>query len=335
MCSLTYDRLLEGIEQLSESEQRRLARELKRRLGVSQQLDADQLSEQRFSDGVRCPYCSSESVNRYGTYQDLQRYRCTSCDRTFTAKTATPMAGSHYPEKWGAYIDCMSQGLSLEDTAEKVDISVTTAFYWRHKVLSALRKHLDEPELQGVVEADPTYFLESQKGNCNVARDPRKRGGSAPQRGISRHQVCVLAARDRHGNSFCDVAGRGRLSTDELNALLGGTVCHIRTLCSDNDSGFSRFARRHDLDHEVLNQAKGERRRGLYHLNHVNSYHSRLKRWMRRFNGVATKYLRNYLAWFDIFAQISDRAPQAQKKQFMLNFVKEPVHSTTKNLLAA
>jgi hypothetical protein len=26
-------------------------------------------------------------------------------------------------------------------------------------------------------------------------------------------------------------------------------------------------------------------------------YHSRLKRWIDRFNGVATKYLQHYLAW--------------------------------------
>ncbi|SDK06957.1 hypothetical protein SAMN05428961_101665 [Paenibacillus sp. OK060] len=30
----------------------------------------------------------------------------------------------------------------------------------------------------------------------------------------------------------------------------------------------------------------------------TSSYHSRLKEWMDRINGVATKYLQNYLAWF-------------------------------------
>lgn len=29
----------------------------------------------------------------------------------------------------------------------------------------------------------------------------------------------------------------------------------------------------------------------------INSLHSNLKRWMSRFNGVATKYLSNYLKW--------------------------------------
>jgi len=32
-------------------------------------------------------------------------------------------------------------------------------------------------------------------------------------------------------------------------------------------------------------------------LQNVNSYGSRLKTWMRRFNGVATKYLGRYLGW--------------------------------------
>jgi len=30
----------------------------------------------------------------------------------------------------------------------------------------------------------------------------------------------------------------------------------------------------------------------------VNAFDSRLKNWIRRFNGVATKYLDSYLGWF-------------------------------------
>ncbi len=29
-----------------------------------------------------------------------------------------------------------------------------------------------------------------------------------------------------------------------------------------------------------------------------SGYHSRLKTWVRKFNGVATRYLENYLGWF-------------------------------------
>lgn len=39
-------------------------------------------------------------------------------------------------------------------------------------------------------------------------------------------------------------------------------------------------------------------------LQNVNSYHSRLKSWMERFNGVATKYLDHYLSWFQFLDTI-------------------------------
>jgi hypothetical protein len=33
------------------------------------------------------------------------------------------------------------------------------------------------------------------------------------------------------------------------------------------------------------------------HINNVNAYHGRLKEWVRRFHGVATKNLPSYLSW--------------------------------------
>ncbi len=33
------------------------------------------------------------------------------------------------------------------------------------------------------------------------------------------------------------------------------------------------------------------------HINNVNAYHSRLKQWLNRFNGVATNSLPSYLGW--------------------------------------
>ena len=39
------------------------------------------------------------------------------------------------------------------------------------------------------------------------------------------------------------------------------------------------------------------RKRPHLHINNVNAYHGRLKQWLNRFNGVATKNLPNYLGW--------------------------------------
>ena len=50
--------------------------------------------------------------------------------------------------------------------------------------------------------------------------------------------------------------------------------------------------------HRAVNLSKGIRiLAGVYHIQNANAYHSRLKEWMRRFHGVATKYLDHYLGW--------------------------------------
>ena len=36
----------------------------------------------------------------------------------------------------------------------------------------------------------------------------------------------------------------------------------------------------------------------IFHVQNVNAFDSRLKGWMVKFNGVATKYLESYLGWF-------------------------------------
>lgn len=39
-----------------------------------------------------------------------------------------------------------------------------------------------------------------------------------------------------------------------------------------------------------------------YGIQRINAYHSRLKGFLRRFHGVSTKYLGNYLVWNDVLA---------------------------------
>jgi hypothetical protein len=51
--------------------------------------------------------------------------------------------------------------------------------------------------------------------------------------------------------------------------------------------------------HYSVNIATGQRViNNIYHIQNVNAYDSRLKQWMAKFHGVATRYLGNYLGWY-------------------------------------
>jgi transposase-like protein len=69
-------------------------------------------------------------------------------------------------------------------------------------------------------------------------------------------------------------------------------------LCSDSKSSYKSFADVFDFTHKTINASDGEHvTEGAYHIQNVNAYDSRLKRWMIRFHGVSTKYLESYLGW--------------------------------------
>ncbi len=75
-----------------------------------------------------------------------------------------------------------------------------------------------------------------------------------------------------------------------------------------------------ELKHETINLSKeGYVKKGIYHFQHVNSYHKRLKDWMQRFQGVATKYLDNYTYWFNFLQQSKKMATKERVNQMLLS----------------
>lgn len=53
----------------------------------------------------------------------------------------------------------------------------------------------------GIVEVDETFFLESFKGQRQLPRAPRKRGGISVTRGPGKDQISVTGVRNREGHT--------------------------------------------------------------------------------------------------------------------------------------
>ncbi|GAB3378746.1 hypothetical protein GCM10027317_22500 [Massilia agri] len=85
--------------------------------------------------------------------------------------------------------------------------------------------------------------------------------------------------------------------------FLGG-VRHLRPVLDPNvllvtggHRAYQTFARQARIAHAFVNLRLGERVRGAIHVQNVNAYHQRLRSWLARFHGVASRYLPNYLGW--------------------------------------
>lgn len=150
----------------------------------------------------------------------------------------------------------------------------------------------------GIAEADETFILRSNKGQHHIQRKARRRGGKSSTRGTSDDHVPVLVARDRSGS--CTDFMLGRSGKAQLTAALAPVLAPDVVLCTDGSSTMAAAARQIGVEHRALNMTSGTRARGPWHIQNVNAYHGRLKAWMRRFHGVATKYLASDLGWFRV-----------------------------------
>jgi len=246
--------------------------------------------------GRPCPHCGCTRKHRCGQASGLQRFRCLNCRRTCNALTGTPLARLRKKERWLPYLQCVLESRTVRDAARVVGVHRTTSFRWRHRFVPGAMR--DRPEsLSAIVEADETYRLESQKGSRTLSRRPRKRGGVARRRGISREHDCLLVACDRNGNTLDFHTGRGPVTVAQLDRCLRPALPTDVLLVSDGAVAYRRFAAQAGITHQWVNVQAGERARGAIHVQNVNGWHSRFKSWLVRFRGVASRYLINYSGW--------------------------------------
>jgi len=241
------------------------------------------------------PACQSDRCYRRGHQAGLQRFRCRTRGRTFTAVSGTPLTRLRYKDQWLSFCAALMQGMTVRASARACGIDKNTRFRWRHRFL-AVPAMVKASHLQGIVEADETFFPYSCKGQRHLNRPPRQRGKQIHARGTGQDQVPVRVVRDRSG-----ATADFKLEATDTAAVeppLRAIVAKDAILCSDGGAVYRAVASQWGVTHRPVNLTAGIRViAGVYPIQNVNAYDSRLKLWMRRFHGVATKYLENYLGW--------------------------------------
>ena len=180
------------------------------------------LIEPRF-DGVGfCIYCEGRHVVKNGKRKDgVQRFLCRDCHRSFIASSDSITSRTRKSMSvWAAYLRCMLDQKTLKESSEECDISMSTAFTWRHKMLDTLSELTEK--------------------------------------------------------AYLNLAG-----LNDLNLIQMDTDC--RTILKEGRS---------------------------YGIQRINAYHNQLKLFIRRFHGVSTKHLGNYIVWNDLLS-VSHRKKEA------------------------
>lgn len=286
--------LTSAIGKLSAKELSTVRKALDRR---ENRVEAD-VFEADMAEAVKaCPHCRHRKLKSAGSKGGRKRFKCVGCSKTFNAFTGTPLAGLHKPDVFLDNARGMIEGITIRKTADMLGCSVSTAFRWRHRFLESVQEKQPKA-LQGVVEADETFFLESFKGQRRLprGRKAKKRGSPAKKRGLSREQIPVLVARDRANSATFSAVLPSRKGSD-ISAALSKRLSPDAVLMTDGVTAYRQVGKDRGVEVRAVPANPKKKAPGPNHINNVNAYDRRLKKWMDRFHGVATKYLHNYVGW--------------------------------------
>ncbi len=227
--------------------------------------------------GLACPKCNSTSFHKHGFDLGIQRYRCKECGRSFKETINTPLHWIHNKPKMQRYISTMHNRQSIRDAAFEIGISKNTSFSWRHKLLSSLAAAGTETSSSpaGICEIRLPHSFKGRRDKPEKSMPDTKSILIADARGIP----CLHLLKEKK-----PVAEVSALFADKLNA-----ASEITSVKSNILSRAVRKTENPEIKHVSLR--KSSIAKAVKTINELFS-------WMKRFNGVATRYLQQYWNWY-------------------------------------
>jgi len=264
----------------------------------------DHMKETSDAISIKCPHCQSKSVRGNGKANGMQRYVCKDCKKNFSYSTGKFFYALKKKDRIHKYLFCLLSGYSIRRSAEETEISIQTSFDWRHKLLTSFAAVLPDG-FKGIVESKDVAFLYSEKGRRKKKTQAEKLESDITKPPTEKDKVAVIATCDRMGNKDLKVVAKGKISKSDVVRVFDGKLNRAEVLCSKNHRSYTAFTKAANVTHKKYNPSSGQRKaERIYHVQNVQNMNLRLQLFMQRFNGVATKYLQNYMNWFLILEKI-------------------------------
>lgn len=148
-------------------------------------------------------------------------------------------------------------------------------------------------------------MIESQEGRKVTHRKPRRHGETSGKKGLVKRAVVRLCGNRPRPHVIARCVNRAKLGSGDIMNALGNHISEKSVLLFDGISSYYYLAEQKCC--EKVSLVGHESYSKVYYLNTVNSLHSRFKSMMRKFRGVASKYLNRYAALFSLISMTAER----------------------------
>ena len=229
-----------------------------------------------------CPHCKSKRYIKYGEFNGIQRFKWKECNKTFSLTTNSVWS---YSKKkavdWFKFCELFLEKKVLRECAEILNININTAFAWRHKVLEALKKIESEVMLKGNIHMIKTTVKESFKGSKRIQTDIRE-------------NVLVVSANGDMDSMLSVPLCKRVWSFEAFELKIVPRISEGSRIVPYLDRYIYLAAKKYGVDSDDKVPADNEL---------MKNFNMVYKSWFKKFNGVATRYLSNYLSWFILFCR--------------------------------
>lgn len=227
----------------------------------------------------KCPYCESENIIKYGIYKKNQRYKCKdeSCGRTFTSEFYNEFRYSKkFKDKYEEYFELLKKGLTIRACASKLNISIVTAFFWRHRFLYDIKSKNYIDKITSHVELTKMVVRENFKGSREIYD-------------TERNNIVVVNAINNYLDIIPIFAARNFLGFYEIRDNLIPRLDKKTYVIGLIDGRLKTFAKAFNEINKVKINKIQEKTIDI-------QYSIKAIKWLGKFRGVATKYLDHYLS---------------------------------------
>lgn len=264
---------------------------------------ANLLEQVRWREGLQCPRCQSESVIKYGSYREYQRYRCKNCGRTFNDTTGTIFA--HAKIGLDKLLFAFYSLLRFNTSIRQLDAEIDVSYRSLHRRVERFARTLDAPQLDlvGPVEIDEFYVSAGKKGR-ERDQESRSRGLSKRGRGnYDEDKPPVFVLVDRGSDQRYVIPSK---SADEsaVRLLLDSHEEESLTVYTDGFRAYDPLETDETYQREAVIHGEGEYVDGDVHVNTCESHASLARRWLSPHRGISKDKLTTYLRLFEFRRKI-------------------------------
>ena len=219
--------------------------------------------EERWPDGICCPYCGSLNVNTETNHKTMP-YRCreTQCRKWFSVKTGTPMQSSKIGcHDWLYAMYCVStnlKGVSSMKLHRDLEITQKSSWFMLHRIRHVWNTGTKE-KFAGPVEADETYMGGRRKNM------PKSRRSQLEGRGPI-GKTAVVGVKDRATNKVSAKAVENTTG-ETLKGFVKENIQPGAKVYTDDATAYDGFPNRESVRHSLYEYV-----RGPIHTNGIESY---------------------------------------------------------------